>query len=210
MGWSLDSVYDRNKESPYTFYVPSRAVIDFLTVGDMVKLIFLSDEEHEDYCGERMWVEITQREGEAFVGTLANKPVYISSLQYGQEIRFTPEHICDTMYDDPESQAWDFYFDKKVIVSNDVLERREFNFLMRDNPENENDTGWIIFSGFEDDDDNDNSDNFQVISIGVILNIDDSILTFIHDKPLCAYERDFEKGIFVKVDDFDWESYLNG
>ena len=51
--------------------------------------------------------------------------------------------------------------------------------------------------------------NFQIISIGVILNIDDTILKFIEETPLCAYERN-DEGRFYKIEDYDWDAYLNG
>ncbi|MGM0878374.1 MAG: hypothetical protein ACQEWV_27645 [Bacillota bacterium] len=41
-----------------------------------------------------------------------------------------------------------------------------------------------------------------------MLNIDDSILSFINEQPLCAYERN-ENGQFEKIEDYDWEGYLN-
>lgn len=93
MAWYLDNVYERNKESPYTFYIPSRQIIDILEVGDVVKLIFVSETEVDGYAGERMWVEITHRNEENFKGTLANEPYNLNDLKYGQEIIFKTEHI---------------------------------------------------------------------------------------------------------------------
>ncbi|MEH7356141.1 DUF2185 domain-containing protein [Neobacillus drentensis] len=209
MSWYLDNVYELNKESPYTFYVPSSEVLDKLKVGDLVKLIFVTKEEEDDgFRGERMWVEITQINGEKFVGKLDNEP-YRLPLKSGDEISFGVENICDTEHEDPTSSNWDFYFDTKVIVSDDVLEKREFNFMLRDNPNGEDDSGWSILSGYEDDDFLSDSENFQIISIGVILNIDDSILGFIQEPPLCAFERN-DEGEFNKIDDYDWDDYLNG
>jgi len=210
MSWYLDNVYKLNEESPYTFYVPSQIIVDNLTVGDLVKLIFVIEEEQEDGLGaERMWVEITQIDGQKLIGKLDNEPYRIQDLKVGDEISFGVENICDTEYEDSNSSNWDYYFDTKVIVSDDVLEKREFNFLLRDHPNGEGDSGWSILSGFEDDDFLSDSENFQVISIGVILNIDDSILKFIEEPPLSAYERN-EEGIFIKLEDYDWEKYLNG
>ncbi|WHY79839.1 DUF2185 domain-containing protein [Neobacillus sp. WH10] len=209
MSWYFDNVYELNKESPYTFYVPSSEVLDKLKVGDLVKLIFVNKEEEDDgFSGERMWVEITQINGEKFVGKLDNEP-YRLPLKSGDEISFGVENICDTEYEDPTSSNWDFYFDTKVTVSDDVLEKREFNFMLRDNPNGGDDSGWSILSGYEDDDFLSDSENFQFISIGVILNIDDSILGFIQEPPLCAYERN-DEGEFNKIDDYDWDAYLNG
>ena len=212
MSWYLENVYERNEESPYTFYVPSQIIVDNLTVGDLVKLIFVIEAEQEDgLSAERMWVEITQINGQKFIGKLDNEPYRIQDLKVGDEISFGIENICDTEYEDPNSSNWDYYFDTKVIVSDDVLEKREFNFLLRDHSHGEGDSGWSILSGFEDDDFLSDSENFRVLSLGVILNIDDSILEFIEEPPLCAYERSKEgEGIFIKIEDYDWDNYLNG
>ena len=209
MSWYLDNVYDLNKESPYTFYVPSSEVLNKLKVGDSVKLIFVTEKAEDDgYRAERMWVQITNIKGKKFMGKLDNKPRLLP-LKIGDEISFGIENICDTEYEDPNSSEWDFYFDTLVTVSEDVLEKREFNFMLRDYPNGEGDSGWSILSGYEDDDYLSDSENFQIVSVGVILNIDDSILEFIQEPPLCAYERN-DEGEFYKIDDYDWESYLNG
>ena len=209
MSWYLDNVYDLNKESPYTFYVPSSEVLDKLKVDDLVKLIFVTEKaEYDGYRGERMWVQITNINGERFKGKLDNEPQRLP-LKIGDEISFGIENICDTEYQDPSSSKWDFYFDNLVTVSEDVLEKREFNFMLRDYPHGEGDSGWSILSGYEDDDYLSDTKNFQIISVGVILNFDDSILEFIQEPPLCAYERN-DEGRFYKIDDYDWDGYLNG
>lgn len=209
MSWYLDNVYERNAEFPYTFYIPSKQVIDILSVGDIVKLRFVGETEKDGLAGERMWVEITNRNGDNFKGILTNEPYGLNDLTVGQEILFKTEHICDTEYKDSSSSKWDYYFDTKVIVSNDALDKREFNFMLRDNPNGEQDSGWTVLSGYEDDEFVNNPDNLQCVSIGVILNIDDSILDFVDERPLCAYERN-DKGMFYKIEDYDWDSYLNG
>ncbi len=207
MSWCLDSVYERNKDSPYTFYVPSKQVVDMLNIGDVVQLIFV-ETENDGYVGERMWVEITHMQGKNFKGILTDDSLNLKDLKYGQELTFQAEHICDTEYDDPASSKWDYYFDAKIIVSNDVIQRKEFNFMLRDNPKDEQDSGWSVLSGYEDDEFLNNPDNLQYISIGIILNIDDSILSFIEEPPLCAYERN-DDYLFYKINDYDWNSYLN-
>lgn len=209
MSWYLDNVYDLNKESPYTFYIPSSVVLQKLKVGDSVKLIFVTEEAEDDgFRGERMWVEITQIKGKNFIGKLDNEPNRLP-LRVGAEISFGIEHICDTEYEDPNSTEWDFYFDTLVTISKDVLEKREFNFMLRDDPHGKGDSGWTILSGYEENDYLSDSENFQIVSVGLILNIDDSILGFIQEPPLCAYERNNE-GEFYKIDDYDWDGYLNG
>ncbi len=49
------------------------------------------------------------------------------------------------------------------------------NFIFREKPFNENDSGWRIFSSLEDDEYSDNPDNFGFYAPSSILKIDDSI-----------------------------------
>ncbi|MDM8152139.1 DUF2314 domain-containing protein [Priestia megaterium] len=115
--WQLDNVYQRNKESPYTFYKPSKAVTDKLKAGDLVKLVFFSDSDTAGYKGERMWVEITDRNKENFVGKLDNEPYHLKGLKLGQILHFSTEHICDTEYEDDDAAKMDYYFNTLVTVS---------------------------------------------------------------------------------------------
>lgn len=60
----------------------------------MVKLIFVSKNEEEDgFNGERMWVEIIERNEKKFVGELSNEP-YRLDLKIGDKISFGIENIC--------------------------------------------------------------------------------------------------------------------
>lgn len=206
MTWKLVSVHERNKETPYTFYVPSKQLIEKLAVGDQVKLIFESDDEHESYSGERMWVEIMDISENGYEGVLTNQPVYIRNLSLGQAIQFGTEHICDTLHEDPEIERWNYYFDYKVMVSRDVLDKREFNFMIRDHPNHDFDTGWMFFTGYEPEQSNNDADYFHVVSLGAVLNMDDALLEILHEAPLCAFERNFETNELYKVEDYDWDA----
>lgn len=152
MSWYLDSVYELNKESPYTFYIPSLEVLEKLEVGDLVKLIFVPVKEEDDgFRGERMWVEISEINGKNYLGQLANEPHQLP-LKLGDVITFENEHICATQHDDAHSSKWDFYFDTLVTVSDDVLEKEEFHFMLKDDPHEDGDSGWTILSGYEETD----------------------------------------------------------
>lgn len=205
MKWKLDSAVDLHKESPYTFYLPSDYVLNQLKAGDLVKLIFMAEETLDNgYEGERMWVEILERNDSEFRGKLMNKPHYLESLHYGDLIHFSLVHICDTQLDDPYAMDMDYYLDKKVTVSNDVLSRNEFNLMLRFEPYDDSDLGWVFFSSHEEDGFNADSHNFQFISVGKMLNIDDSILAFINDTVPCAYERDRGTAKFARIENYDW------
>ncbi|PSL41044.1 hypothetical protein B0H99_103178 [Planomicrobium soli] len=207
MSWYLDNVYELNKEFPYTFQRPSEEVLSWLEIGDLVKLIFVANEAEEgEFGAERMWVEITEIDGSRFTGTLNNEP-YSLPIEVGERVSFGYENICDTEYEDPHIDDKDIYFDTLVTVSNDVLERKEFNFMLRDNSTEDGDSGWAILSGYEEEDFLSDLENFQIIAVAVILNMDDSILEFLEKPPLCAYERN-DKGEFAEIEDYDWEGYF--
>lgn len=209
MSWYLENIKELSKEAPYTFYEPSPEVLNQLQLGDYVKLIFIQEEIKEDeFGGERMWVRITKMENGQFTGELDNEPHYIS-IKLGDTVLFNTHHICDTEYDDPTASKSALYADTLVTVSSDVFAREEFHFMLRDEPNGEGDSGWSILSGYEDDEFLSDPDNFEIVSLGHILNINDSILSFIDEPALCAYETD-EAGDFYKIEDFDWASYLQG
>lgn len=209
MDWYLDNVESLHKEAPYTFYIPSKEVLNQLKVDDYVKLIFTTQvAEADGYRGERMWVQITAIDGNRFEGVLDNEPDRLP-ITPGTIVSFGMEHICQTEYEEPDGDKWDYYTDTFVIVSADVLEREEFHFMLRDEPNGEGDSGWSFLSGYEDDAYLSDTDNFLVVSIGVVLNMDDSILPILQQPPLCAYERE-EEGTFQEIEDYDWDGYLNG
>jgi hypothetical protein len=197
MTFHLENVYKRKAESPYLVYVPSKKIIEQLTVGNFVKLTFLTIQDGE-YCGERMWVKITRRKGNHFVGTLVNEPCHLKNIYYGQEVSFGPEHICDTDHDNHDSIDIGCYFQTKEIISKDVLEKRKFNVIWREQPLSEDDSGWNIISGYEGQHFLTNINNYQVVPLGAILEIDDSILNLLDDPPLSAYKRT-KDGRFMKT-----------
>ncbi|EPE61003.1 hypothetical protein L479_02615 [Exiguobacterium sp. S17] len=209
MDWYLDNVESLHKEAPYTFYIPSKEVLNQLKVDDYVKLIFTTQvAESDGYRGERIWVQITKINGNDFEGVLDNEPERLP-ITLGTIVSFGVEHISQTEYEDPDAAKWDYYSDTLVTVSADVLEREELHFMLRDEPHGEGDSGWSFLSGYEDDAYLSDAKNFRIVPIGVILNIDDSILMFTQQPPLCAYERD-EEGKFQEIQDYDWDGYLNG
>lgn len=89
--WTLANAEERARE--VSFEIPPREDREQLSVGDLVKLVFLD----RDGCGERMWVEITHTQTDAvtehYCGRLRNDPVQIDDLRYGDEIAFGPHHV---------------------------------------------------------------------------------------------------------------------
>lgn len=176
--WKLENVALIAKESPYTFYLPSEEVIKQLKIGDVVKLMFNCEVENDQgWSAERMWVEITSREGGQFQGFLDNDPYYIPDIKAGDELSFNPHHIMQTSLEDPIPNEVDKFLPRCFVTNSVLIDKNPVIQLFREEPDEEdkerNYSGWNLFSGKEDDDYLENRDNWNFVSLGAILNIDD-------------------------------------
>ncbi len=91
----LESGLQRHREYPESFWVPSAEEKAQLSPGDSVKLMW----SVKRMPGERMWVMITQRNGDRLVGTLDNYAVF-THLYLGETIEFHIDDIIDYMPQD--------------------------------------------------------------------------------------------------------------
>lgn len=96
--WHLVSGVEMNRLHPSTFWVPDENQKSEVGVGDVVKLMF----ETSDGWGERMWVKVTRRGRRGFVGALANDPIGIPRLGYGDRVCFSADEVIDI---DPEPES---------------------------------------------------------------------------------------------------------
>lgn len=91
----LENAFELNKEYSDTFEIPSKKEIESLKVNDLVKLIFVEENDNPETMPERMWVKIIKINKDNFIGILDNNPYYIESVKYGDEIVFKIENIID-------------------------------------------------------------------------------------------------------------------
>lgn len=97
--WRLESGLELNLRHPGTFWIPDEDERATLQPGDVAKLIF----RMKDGWGERMWVTVTERTRDRYVGTLSSTPAGIPKLSYGDRIRFRPHHVIDIEIDEAVS-----------------------------------------------------------------------------------------------------------
>jgi hypothetical protein len=193
--WRLRDTDPIALESPYTFYKPSREVIARVQVGEIVKLIFDFDsDDAEAPAAERMWVIVERIDANGdFSGRLDNEPYWISDLKAGDPIVFSARHIINTQQDDDDNLVEKYI--QRCFVTNCVLnESRLVGYLYREEPERENDSGWRIMAGDETDEYMDDSSNIAYVSLGAVLNKDDSFLDLLEAPPGSAFERDPDSG----------------
>tara|TARA_A100001391_G_scaffold197792_3_gene178486 strand:+ start:30224 stop:30841 length:618 start_codon:yes stop_codon:yes gene_type:complete len=197
--WRLDDAQAVADENPYTFHKPSATAVSALTPGERAELIFLFDsDDPEAPTGERMWVEILSIGDGVFEGRLANEPLYIQGLAPGDTVRFETRHIIDVSVDDPEPSMARKYA-RYCLVSRDAYDDGgNVGFMYREQPVDDQDSGWCFMSGEESDDYLDDPANVLNLPLGAVLAKDDSFAALLSWPPEVAFER-AEDGTFREV-----------
>ena len=86
----------------------------------------------------------------------------------------------------------------KLLVDN----KRKVRFMYREEPSNEQDSGWRFFCGDEDQDYTDNPENIAIYDINTIIAIDKSVTPYLKSAKGTALEREDENYIFTISTDF--------
>jgi len=86
-----------------------------------------------------------------------------------------------------------------IIASNKVaIDKEIVGWMYREEATDETDSGWRVFSGYEDEEYANNSDNFGIYDAETIINIDKTIEVLL-DSPIGSeYER-AEEGMLVEI-----------
>lgn len=64
-----------------------------------------------------------------------------------------------------------------------TIDGMKVGYMYRENPTNENDSGWRFFAGDEDETYTNNPDNFSIFDLNTICNYDSSIIPYLN-KPI--------------------------
>jgi hypothetical protein len=78
-----------------------------------------------------------------------------------------------------------------------VDEKKKIRFMYREEPDNNQDSGWRFFSGDEDQDYVDNPDNLGIYDVNTIIKIDPDIEEYLDGDYGVAYERNDINSKFV-------------
>lgn len=111
-GFELLSAGERHTANPGTFWIPTLQVRSSLRRGQAAKLLFdiQFQEDGRPMLGtERMWVIVSRRDGDVYVGVLDSTPRTTAPgdyLQTGVEVPFLPEQVCDTGNPTEEYSNW--------------------------------------------------------------------------------------------------------
>lgn len=196
--WYLNDAVSVERSAKYTFYRPSDARLAKIVPGDLVKLIFGFDSDDENSpAAERMWVTVDECDGAGgFVGKLSNEPYHIKDLKYQDVISFKSNHIISidgsesTHHLDAEKIDMIEKFNARCFVTRRVLyDEQPVGVIYREEPDTEKDSGWRIMAGDEDESYMDDADNIFFVSLGAVLNQDDSYVHLLDAPVGSQYQR---------------------
>ena len=195
--WRLTDAVESQRRHPYTFFKPSDATIGRLGVGHQVKLIFEFDNsDPEGWSAERMWVTIRQVDGDRFQGELDNQPSQLAALRLGDPVAFEARHIIQTDIPETGPDTVEQYRVRCFVTARVLYDGQRAAYLYREDPEQENDSGWRIMAGDEDDAYMDDEDHVFYVSLGAVLNKDDAFVQLLDAPVGSVFERSSETGRF--------------
>lgn len=207
--WHLRTVTEVAANAKYTFYLPSKATIAALKVGDSVKLTFELKEPPEDGpSAERMWVRIEMIDGSGgYLGRLDNDPGFIRDLKYDDHVRFSDCHIINTSIDEvePGESLQEKYFPRCLVTNKVLRDGEKVAILYREEPQAPHDSGWRLLAGTESDSYVNDADNVHFVSLGAVLNRDDAFIDLLDSPVGSAFQRNPETGAFDSVGDDEGE-----
>ncbi|MCC7545846.1 MAG: DUF2185 domain-containing protein [Aquabacterium sp.] len=200
--WHLDNAEELAAQYRYTFYRPSSSVLARIAPGDCVKLIFRFESMDPDApAAERMWVVVDEVLPHGhFTGHLDNEPRYILDLKHTDPVAFEASHIINTQLDDEEDSLVGRYARRCYVTRRVIDDGCLVGYLYREAPDDDEDSGWRITANDESEDYMDDATNLAYVSLGVVLNLDDSFIDLLDEPAGCAYLRNPETGHFEPCD----------
>lgn len=154
----------RSAEAPRSFFIPNRDERENLQPGDYAKLLFeLVEPQPGDPGAEKMWVEVLGVSEGEYVGALTNVPRVITTITVGDRVDFGPNHVIGTL------ENWPL-LEKKMFVSrrSQELDVRPA-YLYREDPDNDEDSGWRAMVGDETDEEINDAANVLLQPLGYLL-----------------------------------------
>lgn len=200
--WTLEDADEVAAANRYTFFKSPRETISLVRPGEVVKLIFVFVSENpEAPQAERMWVIVDQvRPDGRFVGRLDNEPQWIEDLKLGDEVMFDARHIINTEHDSDDNIVARYI--KRCFVTQRILrDGAKVAYLYREEPENENDSGWRFTANDESDEYMDDPINVAFVSVGLVLSKDDSFINLLDAPAGASFVRDVRTQAFMPMMD---------
>jgi hypothetical protein len=193
MDWELEDVEATAAANARSFFVPSLKNRQSKEVGDSVRLHFVLLADGKGLPrAERMWVEITGVGPSigTYKGILTNAPAYIRSIRLGDTVEFEARHIAQILikHDHPE---WLPCGELSALVSAMVLDDNQaVRFAYREEADDEQDSGWRLFSGQESDKYTDDAKHIRTCNVYWLVDFDPTLKEILRADVGSVFERD--------------------
>lgn len=197
-------------DAPYTFFLPSKAELEALGPGDLVKLMFEYTHAVEEWAGERMWVTVKRVDGDHLYGVLDNDPYEPTApVLLGDAVEFERHQIIAIMWDKPETAPapleYREYWERCLVDDCVKAGLVPVEYIYREEPDMAQeddkfpDSGWRIRGRQGEATDADMEERkLSYVALSVVLNRDDSWLSLIDEPVGAAFMRDFGSGAYVR------------
>jgi hypothetical protein len=200
--WHLTDAAELAARHPYTFYKSPPEAIAQVRPGEVVKLIFAFHSDDPQAPGaERMWVLVDTLEANGhFTGKLDNMPGYIADLHAKDAIAFEARHIINTQHDDDDNLV-NRYAGLCFVTKRVLEDGAPVGYLYREEPDNDDDSGWRFTANDESDDYINDSANVALVSLGAVLSVDDRFIALLDAPTGSAYAFDHNTQQFMAVEE---------
>jgi hypothetical protein len=165
LDWYLGNAEEEHAAKPRSFFIPSPEERSNRNPGDLVKLLFyIRNPPPGGPRAERMWLEVSARVEDGYVGLLTNRPNAIKDLSGGDEVAFRSDHIIAVQ--DPKWAPYETLraFANRRLVEDDSLEpgyviHDPSDLNLKPNTHGERASGWQLMVGDEADGELENPDS---------------------------------------------------
>lgn len=194
----------------YTYFLPTSDQLNAIGAGDFVQVTARAIPPSEKWDSERVWVRVESANPDWIEGTLDSEPSDMPLLPIGSKIRAPRTHIINILFDSPEKEAAlksepprEFW--ERCLVDQAILDGklpvhciyRQAPNLTRDGDKFA-DSGWRVMGDMRNASEEELAERkLAYVALGAVLNRDDSWVHLIDEPIGSAYERDFERGVFV-------------
>lgn len=200
--WHLADAAELAARHPYTFYKSPPEAIAKVRPGEVVKLIFAFHSDDAQAPGaERMWVLVDTLEANGcFTGKLDNMPGYIQDLQAKDPIAFEARHIINTQHDDDDNLV-NRYAGLCFVTKRVLEDGAPVGYLYREEPDNDDDSGWRFTANDESDAYVNDSANVALVSLGAVLSVHDRYIGLLDSPAGSAFAFDHDTQHFMAIDE---------
>ncbi|GGP27903.1 DUF2185 domain-containing protein [Silvimonas amylolytica] len=191
--WSLDGAAAVAAQFPYTFNAPSEAALRALVPGLRVQL-GVKVAGGTQPLPAAVTIKLVSGAGQ-FGGTF-DSPVTEAGISSGDSVAFAHGHILRIENDTSANPL--AKYQTYCLVSNEVMKlNRPVGFLYREESDSKEDSGWCMTAGDETEAYMNSPANVSYVTLGALLNIDDSIVNLLDSPAGSEFVRVGDTRMFV-------------